>query len=246
MAQDCLSVLCDHNDVDLRLLVGESPTDTAQRRLGAYCDERDVHTLFTNRKVNDTEVVAAITAEKPDLILSISNFQVVGRDLLELPTIGAINGWALGGGTELTLCLDIRIAADTARFGLPEITLGIFPGAGGTQRIQRQMPLCQAKELMFTGTHVTAQQAVEIGLINRVVPKDGLMDDVMETARNIAAKSPLVLKLLKRTVGDGGDMPMPAAIAHEQAMISLVFDSEDAHEGTAAFLEKRAPKFSGR
>jgi enoyl-CoA hydratase len=162
------------------------------------------------------------------------------------PTIGAINGWALGGGAELVLCLDIRIAADTARFGLPEITLGLFPGAGGTQRIQRQLPLCRAKEIMFTGDHITAEQAVEIGLINRAVPKDSLMESAMETARNIAAKSPLILKLLKRTVGDGGDMPMSAAIAHEQAMIGLVLDSEDAHEGTAAFMQKRSPKFTGR
>jgi enoyl-CoA hydratase len=162
------------------------------------------------------------------------------------PTIGAINGWALGGGSELTLCLDIRVAADSARFGLPEITLGLFPGAGGTQRIQRQVSLCQAKEIMFTGDHITAQQAVDIGLINRAVPGEDLMDDVMETARKIAAKSPLILKLLKRTVGDGADMPMSAAIAHEQAMIGLVLDSEDAHEGTAAFIQKRPPKFTGR
>ncbi len=162
------------------------------------------------------------------------------------PTIGAINGWTLGGGCELTLCLDIRIAAEKARFGLPEITLGLFPGAGGTQRIQRQIPLCQAKEIMFTGDHITSEQAVDVGLINRAVPGDRLMDEVMETARKIAAKSPLILKLLKRTIGDGGDMPMSAAIAHEQAMIGLVLDSEDAHEGTAAFLQKRDPKFTGR
>ncbi len=167
-------------------------------------------------------------------------------ETIDKPTIGAINGWALGGGTELTLCLDIRIAADSARFGLPEITLGLFPGAGGTQRIQRQIPLCRAKELMFTGDHITPEEAVEAGLINRVVPKGELMESAMETARKIASKSPLVLKLLKRTVGDGGDMPMSAAIAHEQAMIGLVLDSEDAHEGTAAFLQKRDPSFTGR
>ncbi len=162
------------------------------------------------------------------------------------PTIGAINGWALGGGTELTLCLDLRIAADSARFGLPEITLGLFPGAGGTQRIQRQIPLCRAKEIMFTGDHITPEEAADAGLINRVVPKSELMESAMETARKIASKSPLILKLLKRTVGDGGDMPMSAAIAHEQAMIGLVLDSEDAHEGTAAFLQKRDPSFTGR
>ncbi|HEX2115275.1 MAG TPA: enoyl-CoA hydratase/isomerase family protein, partial [Alphaproteobacteria bacterium] len=87
------------------------------------------------------------------------------------PTIGAVNGWALGGGTELVLALDMRVAADSAKFGLPEINLGLFPGAGGTQRIVRQLPLCRAKELMFLGEHISAQEAAAIGLVNRVVPK---------------------------------------------------------------------------
>jgi enoyl-CoA hydratase len=161
------------------------------------------------------------------------------------PTIGAINGFALGGGTELLLCLDIRIAADTAKLGLPEITLGLFPGAGGTQRMLRQVPRCRAKEMMFTGRHITAAEAVEIGLINRVVPKDALMDEAMSVAAAIAKKSPLVLKLLKRTLEDGADMALPAALRHEQAMIGLVLDSADAHEGCKAFLEKRDAVFTG-
>jgi enoyl-CoA hydratase len=164
----------------------------------------------------------------------------------DTPTIGAINGFALGGGTELLLCLDIRILADTARLGLPEITLGLFPGAGGTQRMLRQVPLCRAKEIMFTGEHISAEEAVAIGLANKVVPKDRLMAEARALAERIAAKSPLVLKLLKRTMGQGGDMPLSAAIAHEQAMIGLVLDSEDAHEGCGAFLEKRKAVFQGR
>lgn len=162
------------------------------------------------------------------------------------PTVAAVNGFALGGGTELLLTLDIRIAAETARLGLPEITLGLFPGAGGTQRILRQVPLCRAKELMFTGRHITAAEAVEIGLVNRAVPKESLMAEAMATAEAIAKKSPLVLKLLKRTVGDGADMPLSAALAHEQAVVSLVLDSADAHEGCRAFLEKRDAVFTGR
>lgn len=167
-------------------------------------------------------------------------------EVSDKPTIGAINGYALGGGTELLLALDLRIAADTARLGLPEISLGLFPGAGGTQRIIRQVPLCRAKEIMFTGGHISAAEAVSIGLVNRAVPQSSLMDEVMKTAETIAGKSPLILKLLKRALRDGGDMPLSAALGHEQAVVSLVFDSADAHEGCRAFLEKRDAVFTGR
>lgn len=161
------------------------------------------------------------------------------------PTIAAVNGWALGGGTELLLCTDIRILAENAVMALPEITLGLFPGAGGTQRAIRQLAPCMAKELMFTGDRLSAQDAVRIGLANKVVPLAELMEHTMALAEKIAAKSPLVLKLMKRTLLDGVEMPLRNALAHEQAMISLVFDTKDAHEGMNAFLEKRAAKFNG-
>ncbi|MBU0726602.1 MAG: enoyl-CoA hydratase/isomerase family protein [Alphaproteobacteria bacterium] len=167
-------------------------------------------------------------------------------ELSDKPTIAAVNGWALGGGTELLLSLDIRIAAETAKVGLPEITLGLIPGAGGTQRMIRQIPLCKAKELMFAGAHITAAEALSFGLINRIVPKDRLMAEVMELAERIAHKSPLILKVMKRTIRDGADMPLPSALAHEQAMASLIFDSADAHEGCTAFLEKRNAVFTGK
>ncbi len=166
-------------------------------------------------------------------------------EVSDKPTIGAINGWALGGGTELLLTLDIRMVANEAKLGLPEINLGLFPGAGGTQRIIRQVPLCQAKELMFTGNQITAAKAVELGLCNRAVPREVLMSEVMTLANQIAQKSPLTLKLLKRVLRDGAEMPLGAALAHEQAIIGLVLDSKDAHEGCSAFLEKRAASFTG-
>jgi enoyl-CoA hydratase len=162
------------------------------------------------------------------------------------PTIAAVNGYALGGGTELVLATDIRILADTARLGLPEITLGLFPGAGGTQRIIRQVPLCRAKEIMFTGEHVSAGEAVAIGLANRVVPRAEVMATAKAVAGKIATKSPLILKLLKRTLRNGGEMPLSAALAYEQAMIGLAFDTEDSKEGCHAFLEKRPATFAGR
>ncbi|KCB42445.1 putative 3-hydroxybutyryl-CoA dehydratase [Bordetella hinzii 5132] len=161
------------------------------------------------------------------------------------PTLGAINGWALGGGTELLLTLDIRLVADNARLGLPEINLGLFPGAGGTQRLLRQIAPCRAKELMFTGDQIDAAEAVALGLCNRAVPAAELMARTLEMAERIARKSPLVLKLLKRNLRQGVEMPLGAALAHEQAMIGLVLDSRDAHEGCRAFLDKRAPDFKG-
>jgi enoyl-CoA hydratase len=162
------------------------------------------------------------------------------------PTIAAVNGWALGGGTELLLSLDLRLLADTAKLGLPEINLGLFPGAGGTQRLIRQVPLCRAKELMFTGDPIDAEEAVRIGLANRVVPRATLMEEALALAEKLGAKSPLILKLLKRTLRHGGDMPLAASLPYEQAMIGLVLDSKDAHEGCSAFLEKRAAQFTGR
>lgn len=163
----------------------------------------------------------------------------------DTPTVAAVNGWALGGGAELMLAIDIRYVSENAKIGVPEITLGLFPGAGGSQRLSRQVPQCHAREMMFAGDPISAADAVAIGLANKVVADDALMDEAMALAQKIASRSPLVLKLLKRALIAGGDMPLPSALAHEQAMISLVLDSDDAHEGCRAFLDKRAPDFKG-
>ena len=162
------------------------------------------------------------------------------------PTIAAVNGWALGGGTELLLTLDIRLVSDRARLGLPEINLGLFPGAGGSQRLIRQIPLCRAKELMFTGDQITADEAVALGLCNRVIQADALLNEALFLAERIAKKSPLVLKLLKRNLRQGQEMPLGAALSYEQAMIGLVLDTRDAHEGCQAFLDKRPADFKGQ
>jgi enoyl-CoA hydratase len=167
-------------------------------------------------------------------------------EVSDKPTIAAVNGYALGGGTELILATDIRIVADSARLGLPEITLGLFPGAGGTQRLIRQIPPCRAKEIMFTGEQINAQEALAIGLVNKIVPKDQVLAAARDVARKIADKSPLVLKLLKRSLASGADMPLSAALPFEQTMIGLVLDTADSHEGCSAFLEKRKANFTGR
>lgn len=161
-------------------------------------------------------------------------------------TIAAVNGLALGGGTEILLCMDIRILGEHVRLGLPEINLGMFPGAGGTQRLLRQIPLCKAKELMFTGDWINAQEALNLGIANRIVPKASVVEEAVAFAEKIATKSPLALKLIKRALLNGGDMPLSAALAYEHSLISLAFESQDMHEGCRAFLEKRPAKFEGR
>ena len=167
-------------------------------------------------------------------------------EALDKPTIAAVNGWALGGGTELLLCTDLRIVARSAMLGVPEITLGLFPGAGGSQRLMRQVSPCKARELMFLGERISAEEAERIGLVNQVVDDGAVLDTALEVAGKLASKSAMTLKLLKRTLRDGGEMPPAAALRYEQAMIGLVLDSEDSHEGCSAFLEKRAADFKGR
>jgi len=167
-------------------------------------------------------------------------------EALDKPTIAAINGWALGGGTELLLCTDLRIAAQSAMIGLPEITLGLFPGAGGSQRLMRQIAPCKAREMMFLGERISAAEAERLGLINQVVEDGEALNAALAMAEKLAAKSPMILKLLKRTLRDGAEMPPSAALRHEQAMIGLVLDSHDAHEGCNAFLAKRPAAFEGR
>jgi enoyl-CoA hydratase len=162
------------------------------------------------------------------------------------PTIAAVNGWALGGGTELMLCLDLRIAADDCKLGLPEINLGLFPGAGGSQRMIRQISPCRARELMFCGDPITAVQALEWGLVNRLVARDRVLEEAVAMAARIAARSAIALKIMKRALVQGSEMPPAAALRHEQALIGLLLDSHDAHEGCTAFLEKRPARFEGR
>jgi enoyl-CoA hydratase len=165
---------------------------------------------------------------------------------LDKPTIAAVNGWALGGGMELLLCTDLRIAAKSAMLGLPEINLGLFPGAGGSQRLPRQVSPCKARELMFLGERITADEAERLGLINQVVEDGQALDAALAMAAKLSTKSPMTLKLLKRVMRDGAEMTPSAALRHEQAMLGLVLDSHDAHEGCSAFLAKRPADFQGR
>jgi enoyl-CoA hydratase len=162
------------------------------------------------------------------------------------PTIASINGVALGGGCELALACDLRIAARSARLGQPEVNLGILPGGGGTQRLPRLVGMGRAMRMILTGELITAEQAESIGLVDEVADDDVLVDRTRELAERIAGHSPIALKLIKQAVRASAEMPLAAGLELERELFITAFASEDRQEGVAAFLEKRAPRFQGR
>jgi len=165
---------------------------------------------------------------------------------LRKPTIAAVNGLALGGGCEMSLAADLRIAADDASFGVPEIKLGALPGAGGTQRLPRIVGEAKALEMLYTGDFVSAEEAYRIGLVNRVVPSDKLRDEAIGFARRLEKRPPIALAAAKRLVKQGLKMELGAALEFGVKTVSLLAVTEDQQEGFRAFLEKREPKFVGR
>ena len=162
------------------------------------------------------------------------------------PTIAAVNGYALGGGCELTLACDIRIASERAKLGQTEINLGLIPGAGGTQRLCRLVGLGKGLEMVLTGAIVDAREAERIGLVNKVVPHERLMEEAEAMAEKIKAKSPIIVRLAKASCKDGAGTDMNSALLLECLYQTIAFSTEDHLEGIEAFLEKREPEFKGK
>lgn len=165
---------------------------------------------------------------------------------LEIPTIAAVNGFALGGGCELALSCDIIIAGEKAKFGQPEVGLGITPGFSGTQRLPRRVGIGKAKELIFTGRMIGAAEALEIGLVNKVVPQEDLMGEAVAMAESIAKNAPLAVKYSKAAIARGLEMDIDDGIAMENELFAMCFASEDQKEGMQAFLEKRHADFKNK
>ena len=192
-----------------------------------------------NELAQMTPITGKATAEKGQRV-----FRAIER--FPKPVIAAVNGFALGGGCELALACHIRIASDKAQLGLPEVTLGIIPGYGGTQRMARLLGKGKALELILTGDRIKADEAERIGLVNKVVPADQLMIVAEEMARTIAKRGPLAVRCAIEAVMSGSDMPFAEGQFLEATLFGLLASTADMKEGMTAFLEKRAANFQGR
>ena len=196
--------------------------------------------------VSGADVSAIRERRRDDALLGINSRLMAAVEAHEAVTIAAVNGYALGGGCELALACDLRVAAENAVFGLPEPTLGIIPGAGGTQRLPRIVGMGRAKEMILTGARWEARRALEVGLVSEVVPLADLARAARAWADRVLALGPLAVRLAKMALNASAQMPLGAGLGYESAVQAITFESADKQEGTSAFLEKREPEFKGR
>jgi enoyl-CoA hydratase len=238
------------------------------KRMNALCNEllRELNMLIDNIKKDDEISVVIITGDEKFFASGADINELAGVvapidahhiepsapyvfnkiEKLEKPVIAAISGPALGGGCELALACDIRIAAENATFGQPEIRVGIVPGAGGTQRLPRLIGLGKAKELLYTGDPIDAQEAYRIGLVNKLVRVESLMEEAKKMALKLVRQPGFALKMIKMAVNHGINMDLQSAMAYEARCFEMAFSTEDQKEGMRAFIEKRKPIFKGR
>ncbi len=194
----------------------------------------------------DIEQMSGMTPLEGEAFGRLGHATFASFEALSVPTIAAVNGFALGGGCELALACDFIYASSKARFGQPEVNLGLLPGFGGTSRLVRRVGIAWAKEIILGGENLKADEALRIGLANRVFEPEELMPAAIAMGETMASKGPVAVALAKRVMQQGQDADLPTANALEQNAFGLVFASDDRSEGMAAFLEKRDPAFTGR
>jgi enoyl-CoA hydratase/carnithine racemase len=203
----------------------------------AFCAGADIN--YLKQLAQTTPMAAKTFVEKNRL--AFGAIEHLGK-----PVIAAVNGFALGGGCELAMACHMRIASENARFGQPEINLGLFPGAGGTQRLPRLVGKGRAIEMMLTGEAISAQEAHRIGLVNTVVPAAELMSTAEKLAQQILSKAPLAVGVILEAVQHGVEMTLPQGLQLEENLFGVICGTEDMREGTAAFLDKRQANFQGK
>jgi enoyl-CoA hydratase len=194
----------------------------------------------------DIAAMAEMTSVQARVFAEIGHRLGAAIEQLHFPVIAAVNGFALGGGCELALACDFVYAGDKARFGQPEVNLGVLPGFGGTQRLARRVGVARARELCMTGEAIGAEEALRIGLVNAVVPHGELLGRVRDVAKKIAGKGPLAIAAVKRAVLRGADAALATANELEATAFASLFGTHDQREGMKAFLEKRGAKFQGK
>jgi enoyl-CoA hydratase len=216
-------------------------------------DNDDIRVIILTGSGDKAFVAGADIAEMQDLEpREALAFMELGHETLRLletapkPSIAAVNGFALGGGTEISMACDMRFASEKARFGQPEILIGLIPGWGGTQRLPRLIGAGRAKELIMGGGQIDAQRAYEIGLVNRIYSPETLMEETMKFARKLSGLPPFQLKMAKHSINFGSDLPLDNAGRLEVECCAQCFSTQDQKEGMKAFLEKRKPGYKGR
>ena len=195
--------------------------------------------------VSGADIRAIRARTRDDALASINSRLMTAVEAHPAVTVAAVNGYALGGGCELALACDLRLASESAVFGLPEPSLGIIPGAGGTQRLPRIVGLGRAKEMILTGARWDARQALASGLVSEVVPPSDLLPAARRLAERVLALGPLAVRLAKLALNASAQMPLAAGLVLESTAQAITFASDDKREGTTAFLEKRKPRFTG-
>lgn len=191
--------------------------------------------------------IKQLSEATPPTLIQLNQFALWDRlKRIAKPIIGAISGHTLGGGCELAMCCDILIASETARFGQPEINIGIMPGAGGTQRLTRSVGKFRAMEMILTGQPITAKEAEKHGLVNKVVPVEAYFEEAKRIGLQISQKAPIAVRLAKEAILKAFDTPLDEGLQFERRNFYLLFATEDMHEGMKAFTEKRPPRFQGR
>lgn len=228
--------------------------DELSRAMRSLDEERSLRVVILTGKGEKAFAAGADIAELAVLQTAVEakvaarTGQALTRQIerMHLPVIAAINGFALGGGCELAMACDIRVASRSAKLGQPEVNLGIMPGYGGSQRTLRLAGRAQAMYLCLTGDLVDADEALRIGLVNRVVPPSDLMEEAHRIAATIASKGPLAISACKRAIDAGANLSLDDALEVEADEFAKLIESDDFKEGTSAFLEKRAPRFRGR
>lgn len=215
----------DYSDARVLIITG-----SGEKAFVAGADIKEINAL--------TEADALVFAERGQSIFH-------ELSLLKIPVIAAVNGFALGGGCELALGCDFIYASENAKFGLPEVSLGLIPGFGGTVRMARAVGQRRARELTFTGGMISAQEALSAGLVNKVVPQAELMATVLKTVEQILSKAPVAVGAAKASINQAWDMDVEQAQKNEAKIFADLFTTEDVKEGTGAFIEKRKPEFKG-
>ncbi len=223
--KEAIAQVRDDRSVRVVIITGEGP---------AFVAGADVRAMLTKDLIEIREFTQFGNSVMNDI------------ERLEKPVIAAINGFALGGGLELALACDIRLASTEARMGFPEVGLGIFPGQGGTQRATRLIGKGRACELIFSGDHVSAEEAVSMGLVNRAVPPQQLMAETRRLAKRIAGQGPVAVARAKAAINQALQTSLDAGLAFELEAVTLTFGTEDQEEGMTAFVERRKPEFKGR